>query len=320
VIWLTWRQHRYENIVVAGILALLAFLLIPTGLHIASVFDHTGVRACVTRHAPATFDCGNAISAFGNRFSQLQSLGAWFNLIPGLFGVLLAAPLILELEQGTYRLAWTQSVTRRRWLATKLALILAGAVALGAAFTVLFTWWHHPSDLLWGRIAPNFFGLEGITPFAYTLFAAALALVLGALTRRTAVAVGSAFGIYIAVRLAVQGYARQHFLTPARTIWSMTAQQPAQIAHSWLLNSSFADRLGHPIANPMTVLGPCINKGFDAVTKNNQCLAEHGVFNLSVYIPESRFWALQIIEAGLFAGLAVLLAAVATAAITRRLA
>lgn len=31
------------------------------------------------------------------------------------FGILLAAPFVLELEQGTYRLVWTQSITRTRW-------------------------------------------------------------------------------------------------------------------------------------------------------------------------------------------------------------
>jgi uncharacterized membrane protein len=39
-------------------------------------------------------------------------------VVPGLVGVFWGAPLIApELAAGTYRLAWTQSVTRTRWLA-----------------------------------------------------------------------------------------------------------------------------------------------------------------------------------------------------------
>ena len=53
-------------------------------------------------------------------FQTVTLLANWFTLIPGLIGVLLAAPFILDLEHGTYRLAWTQSITRGRWLLGKL--------------------------------------------------------------------------------------------------------------------------------------------------------------------------------------------------------
>jgi hypothetical protein len=36
VIWATWRQQRTETLIAAGILALLAALLIPTGLRMSS--------------------------------------------------------------------------------------------------------------------------------------------------------------------------------------------------------------------------------------------------------------------------------------------
>ena len=43
-------------------------------------------------------------------------------LAPALIGIFWGAPLIArELETGTYRLAWNQSVTRARWIAVKLA-------------------------------------------------------------------------------------------------------------------------------------------------------------------------------------------------------
>ena len=41
------------------------------------------------------------------------------------------APLIArELEAGTHRLAWNQSVTRTRWLAIKLAIVGAATAAV----------------------------------------------------------------------------------------------------------------------------------------------------------------------------------------------
>ena len=68
-------------------------------------------------------------------------------LAPALLGAFLGAPLVArELEAGTYRLAWTQSVSRRRWLASKLTLTVgAAAFALGAA-SLAVTWWSAPLD------------------------------------------------------------------------------------------------------------------------------------------------------------------------------
>jgi hypothetical protein len=57
-----------------------------------------------------------------------------------------------ELEHGTWRLAFTQNVTRTRWLVTKLA-FLAGAlylVALGSS--ELFSWWRQPLNDIDGRL------------------------------------------------------------------------------------------------------------------------------------------------------------------------
>ena len=45
-------------------------------------------------------------------------------VVPAIIGIFWGAPLVArELETGTYRLAWTQSVTRTRWLAVKLAVV-----------------------------------------------------------------------------------------------------------------------------------------------------------------------------------------------------
>ena len=46
--------------------------------------------------------------------------GSGLILLAAVIGVFWGAPLVArELEQGTQRLVWTQSVTRRRWFSTK---------------------------------------------------------------------------------------------------------------------------------------------------------------------------------------------------------
>src|SRR5689334_19718688 len=118
--WLSWRQQRTEALIAAALLALLAVLLIPTGIQAASAYHHDGLASCLGNNPSAA--CGNAVESFTSRFESLRHVTDWFTLIPGLVGVLLAAPFILDLEHGTYRLAWTQSITRRRWIAGKLGI------------------------------------------------------------------------------------------------------------------------------------------------------------------------------------------------------
>jgi phosphotransferase system glucose/maltose/N-acetylglucosamine-specific IIC component len=49
VTWLAWRQQRTEMLVAALVLGLLAALLVPTGLHMDSVYAHDHLAACVTQ-------------------------------------------------------------------------------------------------------------------------------------------------------------------------------------------------------------------------------------------------------------------------------
>jgi hypothetical protein len=167
VIWLTWRQQRTETLIAVLLLALVAALLVPTGLQMTSAYEHDGIAACL---ADRSADCRARIDAFDTRWSVLLNFVGWLNLVPGLIGVLLAAHLVLEFERGTFRLAWTQSITRGRWLTVRLALIAGAALATSLVLTALMTWWHRPFDDLNGRFADGF-DLEGVVPSAYTVFA-----------------------------------------------------------------------------------------------------------------------------------------------------
>lgn len=91
---------------------------------------------------------------FDARCSTIIGVTGWFAFLPVVIAVIFAAPFVLELERGTYRLAWTQSITRRRWLAAKLTIALGGAGLAAAITAALLTWWRRP-------IEPGAFQLEG---------------------------------------------------------------------------------------------------------------------------------------------------------------
>jgi hypothetical protein len=316
MIWLSWRQQRTETVISAAILALLTALLVPSGLHLASMYDHQGIAHCIGRQTEA---CSQAISNFGASAGFVRSLvaGGWLNLAPGLIGVALAAPLLLDLEHGTIRLAWTQSVTRRRWLGTKLAVTLATALAAGGAFTLLFTFYDRPLDRVYGPF--DYFGFEGVAPLAYVLFALAIAFAVGVLWRRTALAVLVGFAAYVASRLFVQSWLRQRFEAPLSATYGPHAAGPS-LTRAWVLWQGPSDKAGHPFSGGFGVLQSCArNLGGGAKGLDPHCLLRHGAgYNHVVYQPAGRFWEFQGIESALFGGVALLLLAFAAVWLVRR--
>ena len=70
-----------------------------------------------------------------------------------------------EIETGTHRLAWNQSVTRTRWLATKLVGVGGVAVAAAGLLCLGVTWSASLVDrYAESRITPLLFGARGIVP------------------------------------------------------------------------------------------------------------------------------------------------------------
>jgi hypothetical protein len=304
VIWINWRQQRTETLIAAAILALLALLLVPTGIHMANAYHHEGLSACLGQNTSES--CGEAVGSFISRFEPTGNLIAWLTLVPGLVGALFAAPFVLELENGTYRLAWTQSVTRGRWIAGKLAMAIGATLLVALVLTVTLTWWRTPLVHLEGRMDPSVFDSEGTVVFGYALFALGLSLAVGVIWRRAVPALIVSFIGYFAARLFVDTSLRQHLVAPLSATWSRRGGEPASLHHAWVITENPSDRLGNPVRP--TLLDHCLK----TPTGSSKCLAERGEgFVHAVYQPASHFWALQGIETALFAGVGIALIAFA---------
>jgi hypothetical protein len=293
--WVSWRLQRTETMIAFAILGLLAALLIPTGITMANAYHQDGLSSCLALNVGPT--CAQRIGDFQARFQALNVLANWFTLVPGLIGVLLAAPFILDLEHGTYRLAWTQSITRGRWLLGKLALPILAAILAGGALIVLFTWWRAPQVNLSGRLDIGIYDTQGVVVVGYTLFALALALALGAVWRRSAVSLTVAFVGYFAMRVFVDYWLRDRLVSPVTAIWK-GGQQPHYLYHAFIISEN-ATINGHHISTGGGLLG-----GHSQFTAPG--LGGRSTFHV-VYEPASNFWRLQLTETGLFAGLAALL-------------
>jgi len=183
MIWVGWRQQRTETLIAAAALALLASVAIPVGVHMASVYTHEGLSACSGNVQPGSA-CGVDVPTFLARFNVLNVLFTFATLLPPLAALLLAAPFVLDLDNGTYRLFWTQSITRRRWIVTKLGMSVGGVVLVVLLLSVLASWSLGPLDHFNGRMGTNSYDAEGIVPIAYALFTLGFAVALGAVWRR----------------------------------------------------------------------------------------------------------------------------------------
>ncbi len=135
-------------------------------------------------------------------------------VVPGILGVLWGAPLVAgELESGSFRLAWTQDVSRVRWLGPRLAVPGLAAMAVAGLVSWLVTWWAGPLD----RAGTNQFGSfdsRDIVPVGYAAFAFALGALLGTLLRRTVPAIAATLPAFTAARLAFRLLARPRLFAP----------------------------------------------------------------------------------------------------------
>jgi ABC-2 family transporter protein len=323
MIWLTWRQHRLQAVTAAGVLIVLAIFLVVTERQMTSYLNSTGLAACLAGHG----NCDSLSQPFENRYGTLLNLVAYLNFLPMLVGMFWGAPLLArEYEQGTDVLAWTQTISRRRWLAVKLTAFIAAVIVAAAAFSLAFGWWFGPFGQLGihggqSRIQPNVFDVQGIVPIGYTLFAFALGVTAGAFIRRTVPAMAVTVGGFLAARVSVQ-LLRGHLIAPLQSVHALVSPTgtvslgtPLVGPQNWVIESNIVDHSGR-VVSEQAVLQTCrgiVNPG--GVVR---CIASHGYHQLDVYQPVSRYWPLQGVEFAIFTALAICLLAATAWTIARR--
>jgi hypothetical protein len=335
--WLTWRQYRVQAAIAALVLAAFAALIVVTGVQAASQW-HSAVVACT-----ASRTCGNLS---GTLFLGSHAIGFLVILtlgVPAVLGILAGAPLLAhEFETGTNQYAWTQSVTRRRWLAVKTGWLLLAAAAIAGIVSALVTWWSGPNNALQANaFNPGRFDIMGIVPVGYAVFATALGITAGALLRRTLPAIAVTLAGFIAVRTVIFLLLRQSFMTAVTSYFPVgSGFTPAGSA--WQLGAGFVGAGGQPILLPLSTNGAVIGGaggvglpvsslpaacqqlagngrlGRAAYHAVVSCAQAHGIRGYVTYQPAWRYWAFQGIETGIFLLLAAALIAVAFAVVSRR--
>jgi ABC-2 family transporter protein len=300
--WLAWRQFRAQAALTAAATAAIVVTLVLTRDQLARV--------------AGTDDISTALDS-------LQLLGTGLIGLPAFIGAFWGAPLIArELEAGTHLLAWTQSITRGRWLALKLGIAAAAAIAATAVFSASFTWWSIPLDQIGNRIGTANFGQRGVAPVAYALFALALGTLMGALIRRTLPAMAATLAGFFVVRFTFQWVVRPKLM--ATVIASRPSNEfgvqdgsPAMTS-GWVLSSRTVDAAGQAVHDVYAgefgrqmaqVCGITTDSG-GTEGERIECINRLGLTDIVRLHPADHFWGLQIRETIVFMMLALLLSAV----------
>jgi hypothetical protein len=353
MIWLTWRQFRAAAAMMSAALAGLAVILVLTGPGLADDYA-TGIAACTSE--------SGGCSGFVNRFFQdhqdaFLAVTAVVLVLPALIGLFWGAPLITrELEAGTHRLVWNQSITRARWLAVKLGLVgLAAMIAAGLG-SLAVDWWSDPIDKTaaeFARMEPLLFDARGIVPIGYAAFAVALGVTVGMLVRRTLPAMAITLAVFVAVQIAMPQLVRPHLIAPTRSTIEITkasfdglsaprgggsprvilkAPDTGTFTGAWVLSSQAVDASGHAVDSiPLSRTGACApprggpaqkRAGAEPGAALMACFAEIkrlGYRQQVTYQPASRFWPFQWYETGIYIALALGLAGLCFWRLRRRL-
>jgi hypothetical protein len=328
MIWVAWRQFRTQALVTLILLAAFAVLVLVTGLHLRDIYNSLGGAHCGVRG-----DCG---ALTGHDTTLPDVLGPTLLAIPALLGMFWGAPLLArELESGTYRLALTQSVTRRHWLSVRVALVGVAALAVAGIASWLVSWWFEPLDAVsMSRLDPSVFTERGIVAIGYAGFAFALGVAAGALTRRTLPAVAATLLGFIAARIAFTLLIRPHLLPARETLFPLTLGKSVEflpspsglsvfagvppLPNAWAISASLVGRAHRALStsqlhdlllrNCPAVTGP--GKGAEltegAFLPCSRALSRH-VQLLVAYQPPSHYWPLQALETAIFLAAALAL-------------
>jgi hypothetical protein len=292
--WLSWRQFRAQLVTASVALVPFAAYVVWTGLQLRD--------GCAN-------DC---VRGFQGR---LYLLDAVLLLVPAVLGMFWGAPLVArELEAGTHRMVWNQSVSRRRWLLVKLLFAAGCAAAFAGACGALLTWAAAPYDRLAGdRFTALLFGTRNVAPVGYAAFAVVLGALLGLALRRTLPAMALTAAAFVAVQVAVPTLVRPHLVPPVATDVPMTAEvlrnlrflgadasvEGLSVPGGWVTSTSKMLRSnGDPV--DLARYEACISASPDLASR---CIAALDLHVRAEYQPAARYWRFQWLEVGLFVAL-----------------
>lgn len=303
MLWLTWRQHRIQLLAILGVLIAVGVVLLLTGQAALDASNgHIG-SYCYGGAICREYDVGRE-----DLYQKVYPMLATLPFVPLLAGIFWGAPLLSrEYERNTHQLVWTQSISRGRWLAVKFTALASAAALLGLGSGKMVEEWL--------RIFPGkaetfaeitFFGIVGVAPMAWWLFAFMLGSAAGSLVRKTLSAIAITVGVFLAAVITLM-LLRPHYAEPVRTVGADPSAKDALIVQMGRIapdgrELSMLDEI--PECLPRTGMKACIDAA--------------GYRDFTVYQPADRFWRFQWTETGILLTATAVLGGVTVGGTVRR--
>jgi hypothetical protein len=272
--WVTWRQHRSEAAIGLLILLLLIFILFLSRQDLYKAYLYGDPQE------------------LSLRFQAYAPLTILFQLLPLLIGMFVGVPLMAnELDHQTHYLAWTQSISRSRWLAVKLAWVGGTTVLAFLVMTLMLGYWSQPIQMGLGPWLT--FDFTGSVYVTYALFALAVGILAGMLLGKVLPAMLITLPVFGLFRFTISSL-RRYFLPPLHASWNMNGADP--LAKAWILAKDIVDRSGQRVPS-----FTCVPVASPASMKTSlACLNPLGYQFLRIYQPADRYWTFQAIETLIF--------------------
>lgn len=316
MIWLTWRQHRIEGLVTLAVLVAGGVFLLVTGLNMAHTLQESGLGSCLASHSNDSSACGAFATQFLQQYAPFIPFAFALLILPILLGAMVGTPLVArEYEQRTNLLVWMQSVTRTRWLAVKLLLILGAGALVGAALLAMLTSWYNPFDQVFGKFNQVAFDFSGPVLIASTVMGLALGIFSGALTRRTVAAIFLTLALIVGIRILVEFNLRPNYEPQITVSWPLDQGPTPPVTlgkEDWHIADGFLDTQGNRI--------DYVQCNGSAQTPQ-ECMRAAGYRGYYLaYQSADRFWTFQWIETGIYLAISALAIALTFWLVRRRLA
>lgn len=329
MIWLIWRRYRMlMGLAVVVLIGLGGWMLWAGHSFDTAVLSsacHTGSSSCPIYNGTLSLS------------DQADVINFLLLFVPCLLGMVFGAPLVAgELEHYTNRLAWTQGISRTKWLLAKWCAVGLSLVVVVALLTLIVQWWTGHAmervDTNWigigvngGPLHPLQFPITGLVFSAYTLFAFALGTALGAVLRKTSWAVAGTVVIYTSVSILVVLFVRPSLaprlfvdetpLAAAQNQTTTASPFDAAVVHetagAWILGSGYRYAPGTRAAGSSADVA---GRRCETLTTTPYltCLSDHHLQEGTFYLTANRYWevqwresALLLVSSGVLLGLTV---------------
>ena len=337
MIWVAWRRHRLMLAIVLGVYVALVIWMV----FVAHTFD---VAAALRGAHRCPVSPGSPRNACNGDQTQAEIIQILLLMLPAVVGVVLGAPLVAsEFHSNTNRVAWTQGISRTKWFVTKWVLVASALFVGTTLFQIVANWWrprveefafflgfsNSILDTGFGRIEPSSFAITGIAPVAYVLFAFSLGVALGALIRRTSLAIVGTLILYGGLAVIMVLFVRPNLLPQTfvpqgasqglssgllQSGDSVVRQPPWFLGFGYRYHPGFNIPSGAPSAS--SAAQTCQDQNY-SYAPYLTCLSRHEIQMGTFYQPDRHYWPLQWIEGGIYLAASLVLFGVGLVSIRR---